>query len=441
MLSEITEQNRKGTSYNDFAVLYRTNSQSRIIEEMLLGSGVPYSVYGGQPFYSRKEIKDAIAYLRILTNPDDEIALKRIINVPKRGIGDSAVNEIAEMALANEDSMLGAIISASPEEFSGRVRSKIVPFAQLIDDLLSNSLIMNPCEFVDYMLDKTGLLDMYRHENTDEAKDRLSNLEEFSGAVKTYYDDNPDATLADYLVNVALISEPEESDTFGANRGRVTLMTLHSAKGLEFPVVFMVGMEEGLFPLSRAMDNKEELEEERRLCYVGITRAMRKLYMLHAAVRFQYGETRANPPSRFLSELPPELCESLLPKPIQRRNDYAQSSDNDWDDNFSWGYDSRRTTDLRRDNSGFNFGGSTKTTSSANMGTINYGNNASKTVAKNSSDANWKIAMTVKHRRFGIGKIIAVAGSGDKIMVTVAFENNGIKNLVAAQANLEIIGE
>lgn len=420
VVSEITNGYKEGKSYNDFAVLYRTNSQSRIIEEMLLGSGIPYAVYGGQPFYSRKEIKDAIAYLRILTNPDDEVALRRIINVPKRGLGDSAVKEVSDLAFKNNDSMLGVILSTEPTEFSGRIRNKLQGFSQLIDDLMTNSLLMQPSELVDYLLDKTGLKAMYENEKSDEAKDRLENLKELSNAAKSYYDDNPDATLQDYLVNIALVSEPEENDFFGSTKGKVTLMTLHSAKGLEFNTVFMVGMEEGLFPLSRAMDDKKEIEEERRLCYVGITRAMKKLYLLHASVRFQYGETRANPVSRFITEIPEEFTETLLPKPITRRQEYSSSFD-EWDD-FD---ESKRTVSKP---SSYH--------SNVNMGTLNYSK-----PKVNAATNRWRLLMTVKHRRFGIGKIVAVNGTGEKTMVTVAFENNGVKNLIAAQANLEIIGD
>ena len=424
VVSEINEGTRLGASHNDFAILYRTNSQSRIIEEMLLGSGIPYSVYGGQPFYGRKEVKDAIAYLRILTNPDDEIALRRIINVPKRGLGDSALSEISEIAEKTNDSMLGAILSTDIADFSGRIRNKLAIFSQLIDDLMTNSMLMSPTEFLDYMLDRTGLIEMYRQENTDEAKDRLNNLQELSNAAKAYFDDNPDANLQDYLTNIALVSEPEENDLFGIQNGKVTLMTLHSAKGLEFDTVFMVGMEEGLFPLSRAMDLKEELEEERRLCYVGITRAMKKLYLTHATVRFQFGESHANPASRFLEEIPTDRTETLLPKPLDRKQEYSRFNSS-WDDSdfFKEPQQSTRTV------TNFN-----KT--SANVGTLSY----SKPQPTNNT-RQWNIAMVVKHRRFGTGKIISVAGTGEKTMVTVAFENNGIKNLVAAQANLEVIGE
>ena len=434
VVSEILNGYKQGASYSNYAVLYRTNSQSRVVEELLLSSGVPYSVYGGQPFYNRKEIKDAIAYLRILVNPDDEIALGRIINVPKRGLGDAAVNELRELAFKTDDSLLGVVLSQPAESFSGRIRSKIGGFAKLVDELMEDSILLPHGEFIDALLEKTGILDMYRQENSDEAKDRLSNLEELSNAVKTYFDDNPEASLSDYLANIALVSEPEESDTFGLKRGSVTLMTLHSAKGLEFDTVFMIGLEEGIFPLSRTMDDPNEVEEERRLCYVGITRAMRKLYITHATVRFQFGETRANPRSRFLDEIPPELYETLLPKPVSRARDYSSGFDgDDWDMAFS-GFTGRSTEPKR-------FGNTSSYTApkGVNMGSLNY--SQPKTEKAQSDENEWRLAMTVKHMRFGIGKIIAVSGTGDKTMLTVAFENEGIKKLIAAQAKLQIIGE
>ena len=431
VVSEILDGFKNGEKYSDYAVLYRMNSQSRLLEEMLLGSGIPYAVYGGQPFYSRKEIKDAIAYLRLLTNPDDEIAFKRIINVPKRGLGDSALKEITDLAFNHNDSMVGVILSDCISELSGRIRNKVQAYSELIDDLMTQSLIMEPYSFIEYLLDKTGLKAMYESDKSDEAKDRLENLKELLNAAKAYYDDNPEATLQDYLVNIALVSEPEEHDFFGSNNGKVTLMTLHSAKGLEFNNVFMVGMEEGIFPLSRAMDSSEELEEERRLCYVGITRAKKKLYMLHASVRFQFGETRVNPVSRFIGEVPEKFTESKLPKPMKRREEYSFDDDDDdfYDYNAfdSFGASTRSTREVK----------STRTfNSSVNLGTINYSKPTIKT-----GNNEWKIGMRVKHRRFGIGTIITVSGNGEKTMVTVAFENNGIKNLIAAQANLEIIGD
>lgn len=421
--SEILSGYKDGAKYSDFAVLYRTNSQSRVVEEMLLGSGIPYRVYGGQPFYGRKEVKDAIAYLRIITNPDDEIALRRILNVPRRGIGDSAVNELFSEAVRTGDSMLGVILNCETSGLSNRVRGKVREFSLLTDELITQSMLMPPKEFIDFMLEKTGLQAMYEKENSDEARERLENLKELSDAANTYFTDNPEAGLSDYLINIALVSEPEEQDLFASASGTVSLMTLHSAKGLEFKNVFIVGMEEGIFPLSRAMDDKQQLEEERRLCYVGMTRAMRRLYLTHANVRMQYGMTKMNPPSRFLEEIPQEYCETLLPKP--------QSL---FEGGYSWHSRSEYTAEKTEDFSFGAAGGHGPIEDSGKKRSVNYGR-----PVQNTSNGQWRMAMRVRHKRFGQGRIIAVKGTGDDTLLTVAFEDNGVKNLVAIYANLEAI--
>jgi len=423
VVNEIISGIHNGDSYGDYAVLYRTNSQSRLFEEMLLGSSVPYAVYGATPFYSRKEVKDAIAYLRVITNPDDEIALRRIINTPKRGIGDTAINEISSAAFADNDNMVGTILNYEAS-LSGRSKSKVAAFAALLDKLITDSMMLSPIEFIDTMLNDTGLRDMYKNENTDEAKDRLANIEEFYNAAASYFDENPEATLVDYLVNISLVSEPEEQNLLGSSKGLVTLMTLHSAKGLEFPNVFIVGMEEGLFPLSRSTDNKDELEEERRLCYVGITRAMKKLYLTHADMRIQYGEVRTNPSSRFLEEIPKEYCESLCPKPNR-----AQLLYNNKMSKYSL-FENDSLPDIPINTP-------QKSKSTMSFEHIKYEDNKPK---ETNINVEWKASMKVKHRRFGIGTVISVKGTGDSTVLSVAFDSNvGVKNLVAAQAGLEIL--
>ena len=421
--SEILNGCKHGMRYGDYAILYRTNNQSRLFEEMLLGSGIPYAIYGGLPFYSRKEIRDAIAYLRIITNPDDEMALRRIINVPKRGIGDSALKEISDEAIRTGDSMMGVILDCENHKLSGRARTKIAKFSELADKLMTDSFMKEPREFIDGMLEDTGLLEMYRNDNSDEAKDRLANLDELSNAANSYFDDNPEASLSDYLVNIALVSEPEESDIFGSSGGSVTLMTLHSAKGLEFKNVFIAGMEEGLFPLFRTLESNDEMEEERRLCYVGITRAMEQLYLTHALCRIQYGDIKRNPPSRFIEEIPEERCESLIPKPVAEINSFErrQRFSDDWDDFAFSGFENRTETSSEQSEK---FSAAKK---------VNYSK-----PEKTNTDKKWVVAMTVLHKRFGKGKIITVEGTGEDTVLTIAFENNGVKRLVPARTNLEI---
>ena len=420
---QISQGRRRGKKYNDFAVLYRTNSQSRIVEEMLLGMGIPYTVVGGSPFYSRKEIKDAIAYLRVLINPDDEIALRRIINVPKRAIGDSCVSELSDKAILRRDSMLGTILDCEQAALSSRSLNKIRPFSVLIDELITQSLLMQPSEFVEFMLDKTGLIAMYEKEKSEEAQERIENLNEFLNATVTYFDDNPEASLTDFLTNVALVSTPEEHDLFASESGTVTLMTLHAAKGTEFDTVFMLGMEEGLFPLSRALDDKEQLEEERRLCYVGITRAMTKLYMLYAAERAQYGNFMVNKKSRFLAEIPIQFKEEKSEKPFLERQTFARRS---VEEDFGYFADEPYAQPRKQKES--------------------YAADYAKMMGvsrpiekKQSSNGSYSIGLLVKHRRFGLGRIVGIKGSGDDTLLTIAFEKSGIKNLVAVQANLEIV--
>ena len=426
---QISIARRQGKPYSDFAVLYRTNSQSRIVEEMLLGSGIPYTVVGGSPFYSRREIKDAIAYLRILTNPDDEIALRRIINVPKRAIGDSCVNELSDRAISRRDSMLGTVLDCENASLSGRSFNKIRPFAQLVDDLITQSLLMPPTEFIEYMLDKTGLIAMYEKENSEEAAERIENLKELVNATVTYFDDNPEASLTDYLTNVALVSTPEEQDLFASSSGCVTLMTLHAAKGTEFENVFMLGMEEGLFPLSRALDDKEQLEEERRLCYVGITRAMSKLYMLYAVQRIQFGDVMMNKKSRFLEEIPAEFKQEHSEVPAFDREAFKRRTiEND----FGYFSDEPVNTSYQmKASETHNF--YAKKDTKAMMGIYEQ------KPKQQSAKCAWSIGLLVKHRRFGEGRIVGIKGNGDDTLLTIAFEKSGIKNLVAIQANLEVI--
>lgn len=420
---QVSQGRRRGKKYSDFAVLYRTNSQSRVVEEMLLGMGIPYSVVGGSPFYSRKEIKDAIAYLRILINPDDEIALRRIINVPKRAIGESCVNELSACAISRRDSMLGTILDCEQTALTGRSLNKIRPFSILVDELITQSLLMPPTEFVEFMLDKTGLIAMYEKENSEEAQERIENLKEFINATVTFFNDNPEASLTDFLTNVALVSTPEENDLFASESGTVTLMTLHAAKGTEFDTVFMLGMEEGLFPLSRALNDKQELEEERRLCYVGITRAMTKLYMLFAVERAQYGEIMMNKKSRFLAEIPDEFKQEHSQMPMFDQAAFRRRAiENDF------GYFADEpifAPKKQRENYGESY--------AKMMG-------VSKPVEKKQTSNNaFSIGLLVSHRRFGLGRIVGIKGSGDDTLLTIAFEKSGIKNLVAIQANLEIV--
>jgi DNA helicase-2/ATP-dependent DNA helicase PcrA len=292
--------------FQGMAVLYRTNAQSRVLEEALVTSTdpkIPYRVYGGTRFYDRKEIKELIAYLHLLENPSDDMALQRIINVPRRAIGDSTVKELMQHA-AVEGMPLYSALSDLPESLSARPRKAIGAFVLLISKLMVKKDLIPLTELVQEVLDESGLLAMYEAENTDEARSRVENLKEFVGAAAEFEGRDEHATLGDFLQSISLVTDLDARED---DDGFVTLMTMHSAKGLEFDAVFLAGVEEGLFPSSRSVDDEDRLEEERRLCYVAITRARKHLFITRAFQRSLYNNMSFNPPSRFLQEIPKRL--------------------------------------------------------------------------------------------------------------------------------------
>lgn len=307
---KITSQVSK-RSYNDFTVLYRTNAQSRAIEEALMAKGIPYKIIGGLKFYERKEIKDAVAYLKLLFNPSDDVSLKRIINVPKRSIGKTTVDKLAAISSENSLSILEIIEEIDNyNEFSPRVRGILTDFLDMMKNLAARQEALPLNEFISYLLEKIGYIDALKEEDTVESQTRLDNIQEFINVAREFETDFEDETglgeLGEFLSQVALVSDVDELDE---NSESVTLMTLHSAKGLEFPVVFLAGLEENLFPHSRAQNSNSEMEEERRLMYVGVTRAEEKLYLSYAKRRQVWGEYKYFNPSRFLDEIPAKLME------------------------------------------------------------------------------------------------------------------------------------
>ena len=305
--SQIARLHKNGTGYGSAAILYRANAQSRALEEALVRVGIPYRVYGGMKFYDRKEVKDLIGYLRSLANPDDDISLRRIINTPKRGIGDSTVDLMQQYALMNEVSLFSAILSYEDIALPTRAKKMVAQFAELLSELMTLRFELPAGELLKQIIDKTGFLKALETDKSDEGRSRIENMHELEGAIQQYEQQNPEGGLEGFLENVALITD---LDNLEDKTQALTLMTLHSAKGLEFPVVFLVGMEDGIFPISRAIfGDADQLEEERRLCYVGITRAMKKLHMTLAHSRMLFGNRQSGPPSRFLDELPQRLLE------------------------------------------------------------------------------------------------------------------------------------
>jgi DNA helicase-2/ATP-dependent DNA helicase PcrA len=311
VVNEINKNRSAGKSYSHHAILYRTNAQSRVIEETLIKSDIPYTIVGGVKFYDRKEIKDILAYLRLISNPDDDISLGRVVNVPKRGIGGTTMDKIAEMAGRRGISLYAMLEEIDQLEISGRTKQALSDFHQMISNLNQMVEYLSVTELTEKMLELTEYRMEFQRENTLESKARLENIEEFLSVTMDFETRNDDKTLVSFLTDLALIADIDSMDKEKDDQDSIVLMTMHSAKGLEFPVVFIVGMEEGVFPHSRAFTDDEELEEERRLAYVGITRAEEQLFLSCARMRTLFGRTSANAPSRFLSEIPEELLEDI----------------------------------------------------------------------------------------------------------------------------------
>lgn len=321
-----------GFTYNSFAVLYRTNAQSRVVEEQLLKNGISYQMVGGTKFYERKEIRDILAYLRIIQNFQDDVSFKRVVNVPRRGIGKSTLDKLEEFARELKTSLFLALqaIDDNPV-FTPRVVKKLAEFRNLIADLNRRKDELSAARLVSELIERTGYLEELRQEGTEEALGRIENIREFISVALEFEEQSENNSLDEFLTWVSLVADV---DGFAEEKSGIVLMTLHSAKGLEFPVVFIIGMEEGIFPHARALEDDEELEEERRLCYVGLTRAMERLYLLAAQTRMLYGTTLRNSPSRFLLEIPRDKISGILPfNSSGFNNRYSRSSryDRDYD--------------------------------------------------------------------------------------------------------------
>ena len=305
--TQIEDWHADGVDYKDFAIFYRTNAQSRIFEEAFRAANIPYQIVGGVGFYDRMEIKDLLAYLRVICNPNDSMSLRRIINIPSRGIGATTLERLIDFAAGEDITLFEAVQRVEEITTINRgIQSKVKRFATIFDEFDATAL---PTDALVYVLKVTGYLKNLEAQQTIEAQNRVENIEELISAVNQYEDDEPEPSLADYLENVALIADIDTMDTDSTDL--VTLMTLHSAKGLEFPFVFIVGMEEGYLPHQRSMDTEAALEEERRLCYVGITRAMEQIYLLHARSRRTFRDVEYRTPSRFISEVPEHLIKHV----------------------------------------------------------------------------------------------------------------------------------
>ena len=415
--------------YSDFTVLYRMNAQSRAIEDILRREDIPYKIIGGLKFYERKEIKDAIAYLRLIFNPSDNLSLKRIINEPKRGVGKTSLDNVAKIAEDNNVSMYEVIKNAADYGLN-RVFVNTREFIEQIEYLINKKEELKISELIKEALNKTGYTKALENENTVEAESRIQNLEELLTVAIEFEEENAENSLGEFLEGITLSSDVdglEESDDM------VTRMTLHSAKGLEFPVVFLVGMEEGIFPGYKSIGEPKELEEERRLCYVGITRAKQYLFLTCAKQRTIFGSTTYNSPSRFLNEIPEEYLKGYKEAFERETTNNSYSKSYDWE----YGKTSKVTTRKLQTNE---IQSAYKNTTGYNFKTPeSFLANLNKKEENNVDLSKYKAGERVYHKKFGEGTINYVEQEGDDLKVDINFDKAGHKRLMAKFANLEII--
>ncbi|MCC9778633.1 DNA helicase PcrA, partial [Streptococcus agalactiae] len=411
----------QGKNFKDFAVLYRTNAQSRTIEEALLKSNIPYTMVGGTKFYSRKEIRDVIAYLNILANTSDNISFERIVNEPKRGVGPGTLEKIRSFAYEQNMSLLDSSSNVMISPLKGKAAQAVWDLANLILTLRSKLDSLTVTEITENLLDKTGYLEALQVQNTLESQARIENIEEFLSVTKNF-DDNPEITvegetgldrLSRFLNDLALIAD---TDDIATETAEVTLMTLHAAKGLEFPVVFLIGMEEGVFPLSRAIEDADELEEERRLAYVGITRAEQILFLTNANTRTLFGKTSYNRPTRFIREIDDELIQYQgLARPVN--SSFGVKYSKEQPTQFGQGMSLQQALQARKSNS--------QPQVTAQLQALN---------TNNSHERSWEIGDVATHKKWGDGTVLEVSGSGKTQELKINFPGIGLKKLLASVA-------
>jgi DNA helicase-2/ATP-dependent DNA helicase PcrA len=410
---EIKRLARDGRKCNEFAILYRTNAQSRNFEEAFMRDGIPYRIIGGLKFYDRKEVKDIIAYLRLVNNPFDEVSLRRVINVPKRAIGGATVEKLGIAATENDETIFDLLQNLEEMNLlKGKTLKSVLDFREMHLSFIDRQIDLSVSELIKHILEKSGYMKELVDSKDPEDLSRIENLEEFVNAAIDFETVHPEGELGDFLESVALVSDLDSMDSA---EDAVLLMTLHSAKGLEFPVVFMVGMENGLFPGAMSLEDPKEMEESRRLAYVGITRAMDLLYMTHAEVRMVYGRTVMYPPSEFLQDIPKELKEKVG----VRQDTYVRSSN-------------PRATGFSETRSRLSEYATREAVESANS-TLDRPDK--KTLGKGDIFPGTK----VKHPKFGIGTVIKKEEEGSDVKVVIAFDSQGIKNLILSLAPLELV--
>ncbi|WP_057896908.1 DNA helicase PcrA [Liquorilactobacillus oeni] len=389
--------------FSDFAILYRTNAQSRTIEETFMKANIPYRIVGAHKFYERKEIRDVLSYMQLVTNPSDSLSFERVVNEPKRGIGATSIEKLAAFAQMSGMSLSDAAANAVLANISKRASNALMDFAFVISKLHEQRKNLNVTELTEKILEKTGYKASLEQVNTLENQSRLENLQEFLSVTKQFDDswkpdDEQSDPFVDFLADLALVSD---QDMLENDAAEVTLMTLHAAKGLEFPVVFLMGMEEGIFPLSRAMFEEDEMEEERRLAYVGITRAEKELFLTNALSRMLYGRKQNNPASRFIDEIGPEL--------LQADNHQVVNTGAGTSRAYPFSKNKRKVNWMP-------------------AGTVeeNKGTGAAK--------LNWQVGDKVVHKAWGEGTVVKLSGTGDDLELDIAFAGKGIKRLLATFA-------
>ncbi|WP_062352735.1 DNA helicase PcrA [Bacillus kwashiorkori] len=391
----------KKRKYADFAILYRTNAQSRVMEEMLIKANIPYKIVGGTKFYDRKEIKDLLAYLRLISNPDDDISLSRIINVPKRGVGVSSLEKIAQYAGRNDISLFAALKEVDFIGLTPKITKACMEFYELINGFHQMQEYLSVTELTEEIIEKSGYKEMLKAEKSLEAESRLENIEEFLSVTKSFEEKTEDKSLLAFLTDLALIADIDRMDEEEVVDDSVVLMTLHSAKGLEFPVVYLIGLEEGIFPHSRSLMDEAEMEEERRLMYVGVTRAEEELFLTNAQMRTLYGRTNMNMPSRFIDEIPAELFLDLNEVRKQKRSESTTAVTN-------------------------------------TMNTVQRRQRVMAPISSGGEKLAWKAGDRAQHKKWGIGTVVAVSGKEDDLQLDIAFPSPvGIKRLLAKFAPIE----
>lgn len=421
---------REGIPYEDFAVLYRTNAQSRSLEDALRQQDIPYQVVGGVSFYQRKEIKDVLAYLRLLVNPEDEAALRRVINYPTRGIGDRTVEELTVLARSRDATLWEAVRHVEDADLYSRQANAVVRFREMIETFQDEVGDAPADELARSLIEETGMLEELRRDDTVESLSRWENVQELLNAVAEYVDETEEGTLADFLQEVSLMTDV---DGLEEDANRVTLMTLHASKGLEFPVVFVTGLEEGLFPLSRATEKREELEEERRLFYVGVTRAEEQLFLSYARSRYRYGEHQDNTKSRFLDEVDTSVVRTEGGGEIeQNESRFSLEEGRSTSSTGSFDPDAREGSTSSSEGSGDR---RTRRVRS-NGGSENDGR---RVVYDEGEAGEVRPGMQVEHEKFGAGKVVSVDGRGNRKKATVFFKGVGQKTLMLKFAPLKVV--